>query len=336
MSARSAVRILVICPAPKGSRLGNRVTALRWKTILGALGHRVTITDGADQPAAFDRFDVVVALHARKSSADVLRARMDSETRPIVVVLTGTDLYRDVSVDASARRSLALADRLVVLHDGGERAIPREFRHKTRVVPQSAERTKGRRARSHAHFDVVVVGHLRDEKDPLRTALAARALASSSRVRVLHAGRALTEAMATAAEREMQLNARYRWLGELSPKRTRTLISRAHLLVLTSRIEGGANVLSEAIVDDVPVLASCIPSTVGILGRDHPGLFPVGDTRALTRAIARAERDPVYLARLIAEGRARRKMVSPARERGALRSLFGELAHPRARSSSKR
>lgn len=298
-------------PARPGSKLGNRVTALRWQRALWALGHRVRIATELSAGA----FDLVVALHARKSSAAVLGARV-----PAVLAMTGTD-YRDLE-QAAARRALERADRIVVLHALGARALDASLRKKVRVIEQSAVMPAPRRR----GFDVVVVGHLRAEKDPFRAALAARALPPSSRIRVVHLGGALSEPMRVAAEREMRRNSRYAWLGERSPAATRRTIANAKLLVLSSHIEGGANVLSEALVARTPVLASRIISSVGVLGADYPGFFPVGDTRALTRMLARAETDAAFYRALVSASARRRPRFLPSRERAAWRALLAELS----------
>jgi putative glycosyltransferase (TIGR04348 family) len=305
------MRILIVTPAPPRSRLGNRITALRWRRILVELGHRVTIATELR-----DGFDVVVALHARKSADAVARA-----TVPVVLAMTGTDLYRDVGSSAAAARSLALAAKIVVLHPDGGLALPRAVRSKVRVITQSAIAASARRRRE---FDVVVVGHLREEKDPFRAAEAVRGLEDSN-ARVVHVGRALDEGMRRRAEREQRENPRYVWLGERSPAATRGLIASARLMVLSSIMEGGANVLSEALVARTPILASRIPSSVGVLGADHPGFFRVGDTGALTRLIRRAETDPQFYRALVRAGDKRRPLFRPARERVAWRALIAEV-----------
>jgi putative glycosyltransferase (TIGR04348 family) len=323
------MRVAMVCPAPAGSRLGNRVTAVRWKKILVELGHRVTISTG--RPAG--HYDVLVALHARHS-ADVVRwSRETNPDRPIVLALTGTDLYRDILHDASAQRSLALADALVVLHDRAALALPRRYRARVRVIRQSADpvrvaRVQRRNARNAeaASFDVAFVAHLRAEKDPLRAALAARSLPERSNVRILHAGGALGDDFRVAAEAEQKSNPRYQWLGEISPAASRALIARSRVLVLTSVMEGGANVLGEAIVSGTPVIAARIPATVSALGPRYPGLFAVGDTAALARLFRRAEEDPSFLAKLTRETRARRPLFSRAVEWAAWRALLRELS----------
>ncbi len=136
-----------------------------------------------------------------------------------------------------------------------------------------------------------VLGHLRPVKDPFRTALAARLLPASSRVRVLHLGAALSEEMAERARQEAAANPRYRWLGELPRWRALRVLGRCRLLALTSEMEGGANAISEAAALSVPVIASRIGGSVGLLGADYPGYFPVGDTAALARLLERAETD---------------------------------------------
>ena len=315
------MRLCLICPAARGSRLGNRVTALRWQRVLRELGHTAVIASDLGARG----YDVLVALHARRSAAAVRRARDEHPERPIVVALTGTDLYRDVHHDAAAKQSVEIADRLIVLHPGGAQALPSRLRAKVRVVPQSAPRPARAPRRSTRVFEVAVVGHLRPEKDPLRTAAAARLLPAGSRAVVLHAGRALSEEMRRAAEAEQRDNVRYRWLGELPPARARALIARCRVLSLTSEMEGGANVLSEALAAGTPVLASRIACAEALLGPDYPGLFPFGSTRSLARLLARAERDPGFLRELARRCRARRSLVTPAKEKSAWRSLLREL-----------
>jgi glycosyltransferase involved in cell wall biosynthesis len=81
----------------------------------------------------------------------------------------------------------------------------------------------------------------------------------------------------------------------LSRTRAVRALAQSQLCVISSHMEGGANVLSEAIVASVPVLASSIDGNVGILGADYPGLFRVGDTRDLAHLMTRAETNPKFL-----------------------------------------
>jgi putative glycosyltransferase (TIGR04348 family) len=313
------VRVTIVCPVPAGSRLGNRITAVRWRAMLESLGHHVRVATESGGNG-----DVLIALHAYKTAEAVRAFRAAHPASPIVVALTGTDLYRDIHVHAEAKRSLELADRLVVLHDQAARALPPAMRRKVRLIRQSAEPV-ARKARRSATFDVALVAHLRAEKDPLRAAIAARALAPSSRVRIVHAGRALTDDFRAYAEREQAENARYLWLGEVAPARARRLIATSRVLVLTSHTEGGANVLGEAIMSGTPVIASRIPAAVSALGGAYRGFFPPGDTRALTRLLARAENDRSFLAELTRATRARRPLFAPSAERAAWRALLDEI-----------
>src|SRR5205807_7890928 len=125
------------------------------------------------------------------------------------------------------------------------------LRVKTRVIYQSVEArqvltgTSGKAAkrrksnskaseRSNGNFDVCVIGHLRDVKDPFRTAMAARLLPDSSRIRVLQVGGAMTRGMANRARKEMIVNERYQWLGEQSQSRVRQILKKSSLCVLSS------------------------------------------------------------------------------------------------------
>ncbi len=315
------MRIQIICPAPAGVHSGNRMTAERWAGILRRLGHRVGITQSYDG----ERCDLLIALHARRSAEAVFRFCAQNPGKPIVVALTGTDIYRDLPRSRKAQRSLRLADRLVALQPLALRRIPRRWRRKGRVILQSATKTPRRGPRAKDCFDVAVIGHLRRVKDPFRAARASRLLPRASRVRVLQAGAALEPGMAAQARTEERRNPRYRWLGELSPRSARRLLARSRLLVLSSLLEGGANVISEAVADGVPVLASRIPGNVGLLGGGYPGYFSVRDTRGLARWLRRAETDARFYALLKKQCARLEPGVRPAREQTAWKKLLGEL-----------
>jgi glycosyltransferase involved in cell wall biosynthesis len=66
-------------------------------------------------------------------------------------------------------------------------------------------------------------------------------------------------------------------------------------MVLPSIMEGGANVISEAIVAGLPVIASDIDGSVGLLGEDYAGYYPVQDTQRLRELLLKAETEPDYL-----------------------------------------
>ena len=321
------MRILIVTPAPPGSRKGNRVTAMRWRRILRELGHTVAVAEEFGR----QQCDLLVALHARRSAASLARFAAAHPERPIVLALTGTDLYRDIQTDPEARRSLELADRYVVLQELGAAALPERFRGRARVIYQSIvppSREPSSRART---FNLSVVGHLRPVKDPFRAAEASRLLPPGSRIRVRHAGAALSDDMAVRALREQRENRRYRWLGELPRWRAVREIARSRALVLTSEMEGGAHVVCEAIACGVPVLSTRIDGSVGILGEDYPGYFPVGDTRALADLMLRCEKDDLFLRRLRRHCSERAALVDPERERRSWGELLAELAVPRSR-----
>lgn len=277
--------------------------------------------------------DLLVALHARKSAGSVFAFHRLHPGRPIVLALTGTDVYNDLHASARTRRAVMLATRIVTLQPLAARELPPRLRRRVRVIYQSARPTKPAPRRASHAFEVAVVGHLRPVKDPFRCALAVRRLPPDSRVRVLHAGAALSPSMERRARLEEARNPRYRWLGELPRSGARRLMARARLLVLSSRMEGGAHVVSEAVVDAVPVLASRIPGSVGLLGSSYPGYFEVGDTRALRLLLLRCESDPAFLERLRRHCRARARFFDPSQEREAWVRLLRSL--PRGRGAAR-
>ncbi len=315
------MKIFLACPAPPHSRQGNRVTAIRWARLLRSLGHRPLIGQNYDGAPC----DLLVALHARRSFDAVCCFRQQYPERPLIVALTGTDLYRDIHTSRKAQQSLQLADRIIVLQPRGVVELPAPLRSKVRVIIQSARPTCSRPLASQ-FFEVCVLGHLRAEKDPFRIALASRLLPIDSRIRLTHAGRALSPALAKRARRLMARDPRYRWLGEVPRWRARRILARSHLLVLSSRLEGGANVISEALADGIPILASRITGSVGLLGTRYAGFFPVGDTRALARLLIRAESEAAFYARLKEWCVRLAPLVDPAREMEAWVKLLHELA----------
>jgi putative glycosyltransferase (TIGR04348 family) len=301
------------------------VTAVRWATFLKELGHRIDI----DTEYRGQHRDLLIALHARKSHGAIKRFKAEHPEMPIVLALTGTDVYGDIHTSAEARESLELADRLVVLQPLAGDELPVSLRRKVRVIYQSVEPPRSRATPLNRVFEVCVMGHLRDVKDPLRTAQAARLLPDSSRIHVIHLGGAHTDDMAAAARAEQASNKRYRWLGEQPRGKALRLLSRCRLLSLTSKLEGGANVISEAVTYSVPVLSSRIAGSIGLLGEDYPGFFPYGDTRALADLMYRAETDEEFYRQLQSACERQRPLFEPAQERESWRRLLEEFESPR-------
>lgn len=315
------VRIGIVTPAPPGSRRGNRVTAERWAAIIQHLGHAVDVIERyADEP-----FDILVVLHAGRSADSVRRFRERYPTRPLVVTVTGTDVYSQEFDPAQVSQSLAAADRIIVLQPRTAEDLRTGLRPKVRVIFQSAEPPARRKPPRADAFDVAVVGHLRPVKDPFRAAEAARLLPPDSKVRVVHLGAAMSADMAERARREQAENPRYEWRGDLPHEEALAVTARCRLAAITSLSEGGPAAIAEAIVAGVPVVATRVSGNVGMLGDDYPGLFPVGDTRALAGMLLRAESDAAFYAALCAACDRRRPLFRPEAELAAWRSLLAEL-----------
>lgn len=302
-------------------RNGNVVTSERWRSLFEDLGHRVVDARHAEGGES----DIVVVFNAYKNRQAIRDARTRGGTSRIVVCLTGTDLYQDLKGDPDALDVLELADQLVVLQPMALRELPPAVREKTMVIFQSAVAPVVRPARENGSFDVCVIAHLREIKDPFRTARASGMLPPESRIRILHVGKALSEAVALSAEREFSGNPRYHWLGEQSGARTAEILMKSRLLVVTSLFEGGANVVSEALVCEVPVIGSDMGCMRGLLGEDYPGLFPVGDTRALAGLLLRAETDERFYQDLAERCRNEAHKFDPALERESLRVLIDRV-----------
>lgn len=315
------MNILIITPAPPGSRAGNRATAERWAVLLERAGYQVSV----ETAFAGQACDLVLALHAWRSHGDILKIRHLFPDMPLVVALTGTDIYdHQHRYPDATLGSMALADSLIGLHRLAGQAIPEPFRDKLVTVLQSAPHpaascmntTCG--ADREEPFLVSVIGHLRDEKDSLRAALAARKLPPESRIRVVAAGRAHNQQWAALAQQEEADNERFQWVGELDRQATMNLLLGSRLMVISSVMEGGANVVSEACRAGIPVIASEIPGNIGLLGTAYPGYFPVRDEQALADLLLRAEWEPEFLASLQARVAALAASFTPEREQASL------------------
>jgi putative glycosyltransferase (TIGR04348 family) len=337
-------RVHLITPALADARNGNWQTAFRWQKFLAT--HEVLVSmDWPSQHAPMPRkgtslsatldassAPTMIALHARRSAGAI--ARFSKTGQRIALVLTGTDLYRDIHSHDDAKQSLALADFLVVLNEQGVRALPSEYWEKTRVIFQSA----GRLVRSPRtisptgarYFNLALVGHLRAEKDPLTALTAMELLAARSvsrpHCRLIHVGGAKDEALARQFnERAHTLGHRIVLKGSLDHCATRQVIKRCDLLVLPSIMEGGANVLIEAVTSGVPVLASAISGSIGMLGENYQGYFPVGDASALAALISRCRDDFRFLELLRDQCETRARLFLPEGERRAVNALVDDL-----------
>ena len=322
------MRVLVVTPKPRNSRTGNDVTSRRWDRHLRALGHEVAVRNryppgegafGGEEP------ELLVALHARRSAGSVRRWQERRPGHPLVVALTGTDLYRDLDESPDARGSVRAADRLIVLQSKALERLPPGWRRKAHVIHQSAEAPDPMPEPREDVFEVSLLCHMRPVKDPFLAAEAARLLPGSSRIEIVHAGRALREEMGERARRETRENPRYRWVGELDREEALRLLARSRLMLLTSRLEGGANVVTEALACGTPVISTRIDGSVGLLGERYPGYVPVGDSEALAAMLGRAEEDRGFYDALLGACRERAELADPALERAEWLELLGTL-----------
>ncbi len=310
--------IAIVTPARRTSNNGNWQTAWRWSQML-ARDYRIVLLDAWRGEAA----DVLIALHARRSAPSI--AAWHAQRRgPLVLVLTGTDLYRDIHNDAAAQASLALADRLVVLQELGPRRLPAALRERCVVCFQSCPALPVAN-KTERHLRVLMVGHLRDEKSPQTYFDAVRRSSARRDIVWDHIGAPLDARLGEQARALMREQPRYRWLGALGHSETRRRIQRAHVLVHASAIEGGAHVIAEALRSGTPVLASRIDGNVGMLGTDYVGYFDWNDASTLAALVARARNEAAMLAGLAAQCSQRARLFEPRRERATLLRLLSEL-----------
>jgi putative glycosyltransferase (TIGR04348 family) len=316
-------RILIVSPAAARDNNGNWQTASRWARFLRGR-HAVEVAGGwrADEAAP----DLLIALHARRSAEALAAFKHAHPGRPALLVLTGTDLYRDIDTSPEARASLETADALVVLQEAGLARLAPHLREKAHVIYQSAPALRPAAAGSR-HIDVCMIGHLREEKDPL-SFMRAAPLVTAPRVRLLHIGGALEPGLLEAARATEAACPRYRWLGPMPHAQARQRLKRCRAMVIASRMEGGANVIIEAVTSGVPVLASRIDGNLGMLGRDYAGYFALGDAAALACLVDRCVQEPAFEDLLRRQCAVRAALFAPQAEQAALADLVDNLLRP--------
>lgn len=311
--------IVIVTPALADTNNGNWQTARRWAAFL-APRYRVRLalqwSGGSER--------MMIALHARRSSDSVAAWRAVGTPRPLLLALTGTDLYRDIDTDAGAQRSLALADALVVLNTLGAQRLPVSLRAKAHVLLQSCTARQAL-PKTPRHLRALMVGHLRDEKDPQTYWRAARRLAARADIRLDHIGNALDAALGAEAAALAASQPSYRWLGGLPHATVRRRIQAAHVLVHPSRMEGGAHVVIEAMRSGTPVLASRIDGNLGLLGAGYAGCFEPGDADGLAALLCQARDDADMLPGLATALQVRAPLFSPEAERQTLLGLVATL-----------
>ncbi len=293
---------------------------MRWQSFLKRLGHQVEIStrwSGKDT-------DVLIALHAYRSHASIVQFRKLYPNRPIVLIMTGTDLYRDMPSHPEVLKSMEMVDAIVILQSAALAMIPKHLQTKTHIIYQSTKSVK-RKSLLKKSFLISVIGHLRPEKDPFCTAESLKYLRPESKIQVFHLGKAMSPEMKSLAKSYNKELNNYQWLDELSHAETLQQLSRSHLMVISSLMEGGAHVVTEAIAIGVPVIASDIPGDRGLLGDDYPGYYPVGDAKALALMLQKAELEPSFYKSLEAHIKKRKHYVQPEFELNSIKALLNRL-----------
>lgn len=316
--------IHLVTPARAADNNGNWQTAARWARLLRSTADcRIAGDWTGTEPGPLP--NGLIALHARRSAGAVARWRAAHPGRPLGLVLTGTDLYKDLPAgDPQALRSLDLADRLLLLQPEALQALPAAHRARADVCWQSTtpRRTLPKTGR---HLRALVVGHLRAEKAPELIFALAELLAERQDLFIDHLGAPLDPALGAQAQALAARCPRYRWLGARPHGETRQRIQRAHLLIHPSHMEGGAHVVMEAVCSGTPVLASRVSGNVGMLGEDWPGYFAPGDADSLRRALVALRDEPARLATLQARAEALAPRFLPGHEQACLRNWLGRL-----------
>ncbi len=335
------MRIQIVTPAPRASSRGNNITAENWGCILKRLGHSVIIsTDGLLDPSPTD---CLVALHARKSGTAINHFRTTFPRTPIIVCLTGTDVHGDLQrqsfsqtddVESNYRiatHSLEVADRIIVLEPRCIQRLAHRFQSKCTTIIQSAlpHVVTKHSAWSHQPAEQItlsVIGHMRPVKDPFRAAMASRQLPKNSKIKIVQVGEALTSDSKDFANAEMQTNPRYEWRGSVSNQSAKDLLCQSHATIVSSHYEGGCNVISDAVVNSIPILASRMDASFGLLGEDYAGLFDIASTDQLLKLMIQLEAKSDFTKTLLSQLETVRPKFSPQNEFVAWEKMLNHLS----------
>lgn len=313
-------RVVIVSPALASANNGNWQTAKRYASML-ATTCTVRIVKEWDGAQADD---LMIALHARRSYSSIAAWHAERGSEGLCVVLTGTDLYRDIQQDRQAQQSLIWAKSLIVLQATGLAELPVSLRDKAQVLFQSTS-TRQTLVKTNRRVRAVMVGHLRPEKSPQTFFEAAALLAERNDIELRHIGGEQDQALAQQAHDTAAQYPNYQFLGARSHEQTRRYIQRSHVLVHASVMEGGAHVIMEAICSGVPVLASRIAGNIGMLGEDYAGFFTTGDAHELARLLVRFREDSSFAGQLHMQCAQRAYLFEAARERSGLITIVENL-----------
>ena len=324
------MQIAIFSKATRNTRSGNWVTASRWQMLLRSAGHRVSILHDENEIENCSA-DLLIGLHARRSGKALKIFKRINPRSATIVVLTGTDLYRDLSPtrkqhSATAVGSLNRCDGIILLQPLMAKRLKATWRTKSSVVLMDVAKNKADAKRKRGSvFKVCVVGHLRYEKDSLRAAMAVRKLPAGVAVEVTHVGGALSDSLQGRAERELRNNANWNWPGSVPHAKVQQLMRESDVLVNSSRSEGAPNVLFEAIGWRLPIIASKIDGHVGVLGSGYRGYFKVGDTDGLQKLLVRCATDAKFYQQLIDSIDVLAKKYRPGNELKALLAAIARI-----------
>ncbi len=316
-------RIEIVTPAPPGTLHGNRITALRWNRFLSRLNYQSTVTEHWSGKSC----DALVALHGLRSHDSIQRFKKAHPHHPVVLIMTGTDIYRDLKDSTKVIKSMEMADAIVVLQPEAIQSLPQKFHHKVQVIYQSVKSIT-RKIPPKRHFLAIIIGHLRPEKDPFCAAHCLPLLPPTSKIQLMQLGKAMSTEFKKQANSIEKNVIRYRWLGQLSHSSTLQWLSRSHVMIISSIMEGGAHVVSEAIAIGIPVIASDIPGNRGLLGNSYPAYYPVGDKVALSKLLTKAETNPAFYQKLCQAIAKRQKITKPELEKRSIQQLIEQRLKP--------
>ncbi len=289
--------IKIYSPSRDSAVTGNYVTSKRYAYHLQNLGYRVFVYNGFEEKVNVEGVRCAFVLHAEKGSHVI--KELAAKNVPVVLVLTGTDLYRDIISTKNSKkercfRSIQLASAIVVLHENAVSdllkvvSFPRE---RIFVVLQSVVDFKKRTFlfKKKNHYKILLLSNIRKEKGII-VAISGflefqKNIDARTKFTLDHIGGVLDQGYFKKITNLLEGVKSVSFLGSIEKDKLQTMLASYDLLLHSSFIEGGSLVIQEAQNAGLPIIASDISCHAALLGSAYVGLHSVGSAKDVSEKL---------------------------------------------------
>ena len=292
--------ISVIIPSTPIEKIitGNYKTGNRYVKILRRLGINSHLSFDYEFEQSINKTKSAILLHAKKNykTAIICQKRLI----PYALVLTGTDIYSDLTKKNSSSykkciKSILGAKAIVVLQPDAKKkllGIIPNLRIKIYVIFQSTNISEQSKIKNNGReVSILMVGNIRREKDTLLgingfiEVYSACNGVNGYQIKLTHIGLGLVNDYTKIVKKYGESNQSVSFLGFKDNSEVHRIMSVSDLLLNPSTVEGGCLVIKEAIDLNLPILASDIACHKEMLGSKYPGLFIAKNCNSLSKKL---------------------------------------------------